>query len=577
MKEKNDNSDSPENEGISTINSDIKLKDNNNNDLFESLIKFIDNIINTNPNKISKDSESKIISKFNEINNSGIDITLLLDKNNNTLLQHFIARDLDNLEIILLIINYYKKTLLNDNKPEQFFKWLINDNIHHQNFFEILIEKQYPLKKQIEFFNKTFLYINSGDNSLIYKLLKNRNNNLFHLVIKQNNIPILLYLYDKLKNYFPSTNILDITNNEGMTSLHISCFYSFKNMADNLLLLGCNINSKDNKGNTPLHYAVKAENFRLCKKLIVFGADKGLKNNENITPGDLAWKGSNFSIRKLFEKKFKFCKFCKLCDNMDSIVNKRRDNLLLVLIILFSAIKYYFFFKTVTNNKITNYLYITSFLFDIICILFIFYPKIFWNKLSINKKRSIIEYSFEVIFEQNDYNLDKIELLCPVCRIIKLNKSKIKHCIICNKCIDNWDHHCYWLNICINKDNYNLFRFFTIFLFFEIIFDFFTFLYISSSIKIFEPDFNLLNSFIFCGIICVLIILLYGSVNLIRQIYLVRKNKKIEEEKIVSLEDFLLNSNSGLINDKFKGDKERKDINNKTAENQSIEFQEINN
>ena len=71
--------------------------------------------------------------------------------------------------------------------------------------------------------------------------------------------------------------------------------------------------------------------------------------------------------------------------------------------------------------------------------------------------------------------------------------------------------------------------------------------------------------------------MLYGSVNLIRQIYLVRKNKKIEEEKIVSLEDFLLSSNSGLINDKFKGDKERKDINNKTTENQSIEFQEINN
>ena len=146
-------------------------------------------------------------------------------------------------------------------------------------------------------------------------------------------------------------------------------------MADNLLLLGCNINSKDNKGNTPLHYAVKAENFRLCKKLIIFGADKNIKNSENITAGDLAGKGSNFSIRKLFEKKFKFC---KLCNNMDSIVNKRRDNLLLVLIILFSAIKYYFFFKTVTNNKITNYLYITSFLFDIICILCIS-RSIIWN------------------------------------------------------------------------------------------------------------------------------------------------------------------------------------------------------
>jgi ankyrin repeat protein len=77
---------------------------------------------------------------------------------------------------------------------------------------------------------------------------------------------MLLYLYDKLKDYFPSTNILDIPNNEGMTSLHLPCFYSFKNMSDTLLLLGCNINAQDPKGYTPLHYAVKAENYRLCKK-----------------------------------------------------------------------------------------------------------------------------------------------------------------------------------------------------------------------------------------------------------------------------------------------------------------------
>ena len=194
-------------------------------------------------------------------------------------------------------------------------------------------------------------------------------------------------------------------------------------------------------------------------KIIDFGFAR------HLSPGDLAKKGSSFSIRKLFDK--------NIFKSTNSIVNKRRDKLLLILIIIFSLMKYYFFFKSLPNNKIINFLYITSFILDIICIMFIFYPKIFWNKLSINKKRTVIEYSFENIFAQNDYNLDKIELLCPVCRIIKLNQSKIKHCIICNKCIDNWDHHCYWLNICINKDNYNLFLFFSIFLFLEITFDIF--------------------------------------------------------------------------------------------------------
>ena len=59
---------------------------------------------------------------------------------------------------------------------------------------------------------------------------------------------------------------------------------------------------------------------------------------------------------------------------------------------------------------------------------------------------------------------------------------------------------------------------------------------------------------------------------LIRQIYLVRKNKKIEKQKIVSLEDFLSNSNTGLLNENSKEDK---DINTTPGQSQNIEFQEI--
>ena len=543
------------------INTDIKAK--NNKEIFDDLIKYIDS---NYKNDISNENDLEIILKLNEKYSENIDITLLLDKNNNTLIQYYISKDLDSVELILNIINYYKKTLSEEN-PEKFYNWLINDNIFHQNFFEILIEKQYPLKKQIEFFNKTFLFINSGDNSLIYKILKNRNNNIIHLVIKQNNIPMLLYLYDKLKDYFPSTNILDIQNKEGMTSLHLSCYYSFKNMSDTLLLLGCNINIKDPKGYTPLHYAVKVENYRLCKKLIVFGANKNLTDNENNTPGDLAMKTSNFSLKKLFNK--------NILTEIDSIINKRRDNLLFILLLMFSLFKYYFFFKSFNINKIMNYIYIVSFIVDIICIILTLYPRLCPNKLSINKKRSIIVYNFEDIFEQNNYDLDKIELLCPICKIIKLKQSKIMHCIICNKCIDNWDHHCFWLNICINKNNYNLFRFFMIFLFLTIIINTYIFIFIASNIKIFSPNFNYLNTFLLFIIILMIIILLYGNVTIIRQIYLLRKNKKIEKEKIVSLEDSLTNSNNSLLNENLN--KEDKDINATPNEIQSIEFQEINN
>ncbi len=44
---------------------------------------------------------------------------------------------------------------------------------------------------------------------------------------------------------------------------------------------------------------------------------------------------------------------------------------------------------------------------------------------------------------------------CPMCQTEKTVTSK--HCIICNKCVDGFDHHCYWVNNCVGKANLFLF------------------------------------------------------------------------------------------------------------------------
>lgn len=36
-------------------------------------------------------------------------------------------------------------------------------------------------------------------------------------------------------------------------------------------------------------------------------------------------------------------------------------------------------------------------------------------------------------------------------------KGSCRHCYFCNKCVENFDHHCVWIKNCIGNKNYNQF------------------------------------------------------------------------------------------------------------------------
>ena len=45
--------------------------------------------------------------------------------------------------------------------------------------------------------------------------------------------------------------------------------------------------------------------------------------------------------------------------------------------------------------------------------------------------------------------------LCPECQTIRTSRSR--HCIICQQCVDRYDHHCPWINNCVGIRNHNVF------------------------------------------------------------------------------------------------------------------------
>ena len=65
----------------------------------------------------------------------------------------------------------------------------------------------------------------------------------------------------------------------------------------------------------------------------------------------------------------------------------------------------------------------------------------------VEKRKDIL---FEKMVEKMDPNM-----LCPNCET--MYTRDLRHCYICNKCINKFDHHCHWINNCVGKNNHFVF------------------------------------------------------------------------------------------------------------------------
>jgi palmitoyltransferase len=238
-------------------------------------------------------------------------------------------------------------------------------------------------------------------------------------------------------------------NNKKLNALHLATISGMDNSVIFLLSLGINPNIQDHKGYTALHYAVRYGHIRIVKKLLQKGADRNIKDNRNKkTPVMLAKNKPEimeiFRVKGICEKLF-----FKPDITQKNFYSNQNMVLFIILHIIIIFLTFFVLMPFFNNTSFSITYLIISFLIFFLYILLCFSnPGIMINK----------EYKDLLDIVEKGEEADNF---CPYC-LVK-HKYRSKHCLVCENCIEEFDHHCFWVGNCIGKNNYTLFFTFLIY------------------------------------------------------------------------------------------------------------------
>ena len=450
------------------INSNNRKNENSfleigNNKFMIDLIKNLKKLKKEGKNK--DDFYSILPPLLKKIN---INISKIVDDNNNTL-AHLLINE-ENTELLKIVCNVYYLLLTNRN---EFYDWFLKENNENLTILDMA-----SINSNKEMLEYLYEIISRTDGSKFN--FNSKKNNFFHFSAKYNKYFSILFWYDKLQPYFPYLKLIDLSNEYNITPLHYACYHGALNCVELLLDLQADINAIDKDGKSVLTYAVFSGETKIIKKLLIRGANKTIKDLEGKTPYFYAIKNNKFDIAQMLKnykfddniKNFITCNYEKT--EINQLKNKRNDFEIIIyllfylLLIIIFSLRVFFISNYKDFKSSLNYLK-----FGIICLglssLFLFISFIF-----IIYFKCIISFKQHIKKDKKNFLLmyDNTSNICIKC--IRIKKQNTIHCVVCNLCIDDWDHHCFWLNTCISKNNKNIFTTFLFaiicFLFINIIF-----------------------------------------------------------------------------------------------------------
>jgi hypothetical protein len=277
-----------------------------------------------------------------------------------------------------------------------------------------------------------------------------------------------MYFYLKLRennnNIKKEYEIFKEKDNAGSTPLHWAVYSG----AEDILLYLLNIdifdseeekinyiNQLDDQGYSALHLSVTSKSVRILMKLLQNGADTSIVNKKGQTPLQVAIKKKQNEMIQILRNS-ESCQFCNIKAPVKQI-KKSSKNIICVfffqivatIIFFISCIPLLIYFYDNIYTFVVLYIYIF-----LLFLFFLIYIILLIKDPGLKRKKGLDELQ-ELINKNDD-----LTNYCYKCYVLKT--PSLKHCIICDRCYERFDHHCYWINKCVAKRNFVLFIIFLV-------------------------------------------------------------------------------------------------------------------